>query len=362
MSVALPNPNIYGMIRYSTESFTPTAEEMNEARDRGQFKSAFNAGTVKNPDGSVTYDKKITLGALANNPQLYLKAQNYFAENEKAQKDAEMAKIGQERETKRQLLSAIIGNEKQYPRFKQEVLSKGYFKPEELPEQYDLSFLNYEKEKYNNLNNKKVDIEEALKDIKAKDVDSQIKTRDQQVNINKAKAARTGSGSASANQKFTQSEYAAAGFGKRLQQAGSEIYELFDNGYMGTNISDKIEGSKFFPEFAKSNNAKKFDQAKRNFINATLRRESGASIAPSEFENAGRQYFPQPNDSLEVLAQKKRNRELVTAAFLAEGRRALPSIEETYSNLTSGSNKQNQNTTPQNQNVNPNAKKPSWAK
>lgn len=51
------------------------------------------------------------------------------------------------------------------------------------------------------------------------------------------------------------------------------------------------------------------DQAQRDFINAVLRRESGAAIAPSEFDNARRQYFPQPGDSPAVLAQKAQNRE-----------------------------------------------------
>lgn len=52
----------------------------------------------------------------------------------------------------------------------------------------------------------------------------------------------------------------------------------------------------------------KFDQARRDFINATLRRESGAVINPDEFKNAERQYFPQPGDTTGVLAQKRANR------------------------------------------------------
>jgi hypothetical protein len=52
----------------------------------------------------------------------------------------------------------------------------------------------------------------------------------------------------------------------------------------------------------------KFDQAQRDFINATLRRESGAVIADSEFANANKQYFPQPGDSQETKDQKRRNR------------------------------------------------------
>jgi hypothetical protein len=58
-----------------------------------------------------------------------------------------------------------------------------------------------------------------------------------------------------------------------------------------------------------SEDFQKLDQAQRNFINATLRRESGAAISPSEFENAKKQYFPQPGDSKDVIEQKRKNRE-----------------------------------------------------
>jgi hypothetical protein len=50
------------------------------------------------------------------------------------------------------------------------------------------------------------------------------------------------------------------------------------------------------------------EQAQRNFINAVLRRESGAVISPDEFSNANTQYFNQPGDSQEVKDQKKANR------------------------------------------------------
>lgn len=60
------------------------------------------------------------------------------------------------------------------------------------------------------------------------------------------------------------------------------------------------------------------EQAQRDFINAALRRESGAAIADSEFSNARLQYFPQPGDSAQVIAQKKQNRDLATRGILAE--------------------------------------------
>lgn len=60
-------------------------------------------------------------------------------------------------------------------------------------------------------------------------------------------------------------------------------------------------------------------QAMRDFINATLRRESGATITPPEFDNAMKQYFPQVGDKPEVLAQKRANRETAIAGIAAAG-------------------------------------------
>lgn len=61
--------------------------------------------------------------------------------------------------------------------------------------------------------------------------------------------------------------------------------------------------------YATNKEYQKFDQAQRDFINATLRRESGAAIAESEFENARKQYFPQPGDTPEKIAEKRKNRQ-----------------------------------------------------
>lgn len=50
-------------------------------------------------------------------------------------------------------------------------------------------------------------------------------------------------------------------------------------------------------------------QAQREFVNAILRRESGAVIADSEFASAAQQYFPQPGDTAAVIAQKRAARQ-----------------------------------------------------
>jgi hypothetical protein len=57
-----------------------------------------------------------------------------------------------------------------------------------------------------------------------------------------------------------------------------------------------------------SDNSQKAEQAQRDFVNAILRQESGAVIAQDEFDNARKQYFPQPGDSQAVIKQKRQNR------------------------------------------------------
>lgn len=61
--------------------------------------------------------------------------------------------------------------------------------------------------------------------------------------------------------------------------------------------------------------AQRVDQAQRNFVNAVMRRESGATISSAEFENAKKQYFPQPGDDKATIEQKRRTREMVINGF-----------------------------------------------
>lgn len=69
-----------------------------------------------------------------------------------------------------------------------------------------------------------------------------------------------------------------------------------------------LKGVPVFGNFLVSENFQQLDQAKRDFINATLRQESGAAIGPNEFKNAELQYFPQPGDTQDTITQKANNR------------------------------------------------------
>jgi hypothetical protein len=108
-------------------------------------------------------------------------------------------------------------------------------------------------------------------------------------------------------QKFNESEAKAAGFADRMQEAETTLKNL---DILGTDVEQAakaaipiIGNTLVTPEY------QQFDQAKRTFINAVLRRESGAVISPEEFKNAEIQYFPQVGDDQKVIAQKRKERE-----------------------------------------------------
>jgi len=130
-------------------------------------------------------------------------------------------------------------------------------------------------------------------------------------------------------------QFVAAGFAKRLQQAEDAFGKLADRGFDPTSNKASIQRLGMFPEMLKSEDAKLQDQAERNFVNATLRRESGAAISPKEFESAEKQYFPRVGDTPEVVAQKAENRKSVAAAMLAEGGPATGKVESAFASLPS---------------------------
>lgn len=104
-------------------------------------------------------------------------------------------------------------------------------------------------------------------------------------------------------------------YGKRMQTANKILENLEStNGtwdIKGGNVLDRINPKGGSEDF------KKYEQAKRNFINAVLRKESGAAIGQDEFDSADKQYFPQIGDSEAVIKQKAANRRQVTNTMLS---------------------------------------------
>jgi hypothetical protein len=97
------------------------------------------------------------------------------------------------------------------------------------------------------------------------------------------------------------------GFGKRMEDANAIFDKIEKAGYDRSSTASGL-GS-ILPNQMRSANAQMQDQAERNFVNALLRKESGAAIGKEEFNSAEIQYFPRAGDTPEVIAQKKANRE-----------------------------------------------------
>lgn len=106
-------------------------------------------------------------------------------------------------------------------------------------------------------------------------------------------------------------------FGSRMQAANEIIDTLAKGGkYFSTPGANGMLGG--VVNMVNSKEGQQLDQAKRDFINATLRRESGAVISDPEFDNGKKQYFPQVGDAPEVIEQKRQNRLLAQRGILAE--------------------------------------------
>jgi hypothetical protein len=163
---------------------------------------------------------------------------------------------------------------------------------------------------------------------------TRIKTEGAEGPINTGSAPAAPGNPFSAGGKFNEGQGKAAGFTDRmLQSEGILSGVAVPEGYQGPTtpgvqeqgMSVTQSGLSKIPvvgNYLVSNERQKFEQAKRDFINAQLRRESGAAISPTEFESADKQYFPVPGDKPEVIKQKEANRR---AAIEALGREGGPS-------------------------------------
>lgn len=118
----------------------------------------------------------------------------------------------------------------------------------------------------------------------------------------------------------TESQGNAYLYGTRMQEADRILNDI------GTSYSpmklDIARGAEKIPGGSAAANAsllngndQKAMQAQRDFVNAVLRKESGAAIVESEFNNARKQYFPQPGDDPDTIKQKAANRALAISGM-----------------------------------------------
>jgi hypothetical protein len=136
---------------------------------------------------------------------------------------------------------------------------------------------------------------------------------------------------------LTESQGNATAYGMRMAEANKLLTDLEKKGVTNTGIvrsliggtvgltpfiGDKLQEASNalinpLPTFLGGPSAQQqqVDQARRNFITAVLRKESGAAIGASEFANEEKKYFPQTGDTDTVIKQKQDARELAIKAM-----------------------------------------------
>lgn len=109
-------------------------------------------------------------------------------------------------------------------------------------------------------------------------------------------------------------QFKAAHFGKTMVNASDVLDQLekqgapltdqtaYSTGQLKSILPFGI-GEGMLPEWQKEQK-----QAELSFINAILRRESGAAVPEQEYTRYRKQYFAVPGDTPDVLAQKRQNR------------------------------------------------------
>lgn len=144
--------------------------------------------------------------------------------------------------------------------------------------------------------------------------------------------------------KLNEQQSQAVGFGTRAKEASEILKKLEAQGVTNTGlirstiastlgmtplIGEKLEQNAttaLNPTVSKEQQATL--QARKNFATAVLRKESGASISPTEFADVDRIYFPQPGDSKELLAQKQRARDLAINSLTVQAGPGARFIQE----------------------------------
>ena len=134
-----------------------------------------------------------------------------------------------------------------------------------------------------------------------------------QVDARKIKIAEANAAVTASNKPATQTQITYANYAPRLETADNTI----------TSLTPKVSAlpltsfllQEKLPSWLQTSDIQSYNQAKTNFINAVLRQESGAAISDTERASYDAQYFPQPGDSPEVIAQKAQNRAQVVSSY-----------------------------------------------
>lgn len=107
-------------------------------------------------------------------------------------------------------------------------------------------------------------------------------------------------------------------FAGRMTGAENQLAAVVASGFDPTTASVAAQQIGLFPEGFKSDDVKRFENAKLQWVTALLRRESGAAVPKWELDLYDRAFFPQWGDSPDIIAQKAQVRQQTAQSLLNE--------------------------------------------
>ena len=123
-------------------------------------------------------------------------------------------------------------------------------------------------------------------------------------------------------QTFNADQTNSAGFAIRMINTDGIVRDILQDGYK-VNLKDMLAQHSWFT--SKTGNSmtslpgQRFYTATTNFINAQLRKESGAAIGPVEYEDALKTYFPMMGDSAQLIEDKRDSRQALMRIMAGNG-------------------------------------------
>lgn len=120
--------------------------------------------------------------------------------------------------------------------------------------------------------------------------------------------------SARPDKEMTEYQAQSAMFADRMKLAHKTLNDLE---MQGTSARGAVAATiPVVGNMLQSPDYQQYRRAKEGFLNALLRRESGAVIADSEFAKYDKEYFPQPGDDPKVIADKRAAREAALSGMI----------------------------------------------
>lgn len=112
------------------------------------------------------------------------------------------------------------------------------------------------------------------------------------------------------NKPATADERTSAMFATRARDAADLANNIETSGYNPASYGASLRTTSLpiVGMVGASSDDRSYNQAKRSFISAVLRKESGAAISDKEYANEEKKYFPEPGDGQQQIAQKDAER------------------------------------------------------